>query len=829
MSNSIRAVHLVCNAHLDPVWLWRRNEGICEALSTFRIAADFCDEYDNFVFCHNEAVLYQWIEEYDPRLFRRIRKLIAAGRWHIMGGWFLQPDCNMISGESAIRQIEIGRKYFHEKFGVKPETAVNFDPFGHSRGLVQVLKKCGYKSYLFMRPDQEVCKLPEEIFRWLGYDGSEVVGHRLFGCYLTNEGKACLKLQEFLESDQPHKTGAVTWGIGNHGGGPSRIDLEQLNAFISEHPELAISHSNPDAFFKELAEQGDTLPVYDRELNFFGTGCYTSQVRIKQQHNRLESDLNLTEKMAAAAWLTAGFKYPETQLLTAAKDLAFSEFHDILPGSSIKEVEDDSLRQLAHGREILSLVRTGAFIAMLKGQPQAENGDMPVFVYNPHPYLLKTVIDRELQPSDQNFGETFTEIDIYNNGRKVTSQIEREASNLNLDWRKRIVFEAELPPGSVSRFECRPRIVKMSERPDKPVITGNSYTYDNGAMAVTINRRNGLLDSFKVDGKQLIRPGAGKVLAIRDNDDSWGTKTRSYRSRLGSFKLMKRSEIKQISGFPGANLAPVSIIESGPVRTVVEAVFAYSRSIMRVRYVLPAKGAGFEVKLRIDNMEPRVMLKMSWPFIDKEAECLAQDIFGCKQIPATGEEKVFSKWFAATGAEQALAVICDSGHGLDFFKGEMRYSLLRSPCYSALPIGTRPLIREDRIYDRMDIGQREFNFKVMGGRSDTIMPEMDRETALFSERPETLLFYPGGHGEKNENSSFATLSGGTVVMTRCHRSADEKSLILRIFNPVVSSSRTKLSILDGRCSKQLKFGAYEFKTFRYDPAENTLEEVETIQ
>ena len=126
------SLHLICNAHLDPVWLWEWEEGAAAALSTFRTAADLCEEFDGFIFNHNEAILYQWVEEYEPALFARIQKLVRQGRWHIMGGWFLQPDCNMPAGESFVRQIAYGRRYFQKKFGARPTTAINFDSFGHT-------------------------------------------------------------------------------------------------------------------------------------------------------------------------------------------------------------------------------------------------------------------------------------------------------------------------------------------------------------------------------------------------------------------------------------------------------------------------------------------------------------------------------------------------------------------------------------------------------------------------------------------------------------------------------------------------------------------------
>ena len=174
----MKDLHLICNAHIDPVWLWDMEEGISAAISTFRMAAVFCEEYDGLVFNHNEVVVYKWIEEMEPELFARIQELVRKGKWHIMGGWYLQPDCNMPGGESFIRQMEAGREYFREKFGKQPTTAINFDPFGHSRGLVQLMAKAGFDSYLFCRPGQGDCPLPADDFIWVGFDGSEIMAHR---------------------------------------------------------------------------------------------------------------------------------------------------------------------------------------------------------------------------------------------------------------------------------------------------------------------------------------------------------------------------------------------------------------------------------------------------------------------------------------------------------------------------------------------------------------------------------------------------------------------------------------------------------------------------
>ena len=192
-------IHLICNAHLDPVWLWEWEEGAAEAVSTFRTAAELCSESGNYIFNHNEAILYKWVEEYEPLLFRKIKKLVKQGKWHIMGGWYLQPDCNMPSGETFVRHIIEGRNYFREKFGVEVKTAINFDSFGHSRGLVQIMAKCGYDSYLFCRPSQVDCQLPDDIFIWKGFNNTSLLCRRIPNGYNSHLGQAVEKIKHVLE------------------------------------------------------------------------------------------------------------------------------------------------------------------------------------------------------------------------------------------------------------------------------------------------------------------------------------------------------------------------------------------------------------------------------------------------------------------------------------------------------------------------------------------------------------------------------------------------------------------------------------------------------
>jgi len=354
----------------DPVWLWQWEEGAAEALSTFRTAADFCETYEGFVFNHNEALLYEYIEEYDPRLFQRIGKLAAQGKWHIMGGWYLQPDCNMPAGESFVRQILHGHYYFLDKFHKVPKTAVNFDPFGHSRGLVQILAKAGYDSYLFCRPLQKDCSLPNDDFVWVGFDGSRITAHRSSGHYLSQRGAAADKVKEWKAAHGKDRLGLVLWGVGNHGGGPSRGDLEKMEVLRRGTSDWEILHSTPESYFEDLERDAASLPEVKKSLNPFAVGCYTTQIRVKQKHRRLENELYMAEKMSSSAALQGLLPYPRTQMQEATRDLLFAEFHDVLPGSAIEPAEEDALRLIDHGLEIASRLKLKAFFALAAGQPR---------------------------------------------------------------------------------------------------------------------------------------------------------------------------------------------------------------------------------------------------------------------------------------------------------------------------------------------------------------------------------------------------------------------------------------------------------------------------
>ena len=232
-----KKIHLIGNAHLDPIWLWRWQEGCGEVLQTFRSAVDRLNEYDELVFTCSSASYYRWVEEIDPELFDEIRKLVKRGRWVPVNGWWVQPDCNMPSGESFARQALYSQLYYYEKFGDICKIGYNVDSFGHSGMLPQLLTKGGMRCYVMMRPGMhENPEIPENLFWWDSPDGSRVLTYRIPESYgVSGKEDIDRKLPDYMQRAENTGHGMMMlFGVGNHGGGPTKGDIEYLMQLFGE-------------------------------------------------------------------------------------------------------------------------------------------------------------------------------------------------------------------------------------------------------------------------------------------------------------------------------------------------------------------------------------------------------------------------------------------------------------------------------------------------------------------------------------------------------------------------------------------------------------------
>lgn len=794
----MKELHMICNAHLDPVWLWQRPEGIAEAISTFRVAADFCEEFDGFVFNHNESLLYEWVEENEPELFERIQKLVKEGKWRIMGGWYLQPDCVMPCGESFIRQIETGLSYFKQKFGVRPLAAINFDPFGHSRGLVQILRKCGYESYVFMRPSG-IDTEPD--FIWEGFDGSKILAHKITSGYNSGKGKIMSKLERVFNNEYGDGLNMMFWGIGNHGGGPSREDLLTLADYMKEHPEKGLRHSWCENYFDRIDKSN--LAVFDKSLNYTMVGCYTSMVRIKQAHRKLENNLAVCEKMLSLS----GVSYDKSELEKAEKALLFCEFHDILPGSSIKAAEEDSLRLFAYGNEVAEKYKTKAFFKLCEGQKKAKDGEIPVLVFNPHPYKITQDIEVEFQLQDQNWNENeVTIVSVYDkNGNLLPSQNEKEACTFSLDWRKRVCFRAELDPMSINRFDCKLHVENMLKRKiEKCAENDEHFVFENEKMQVLISKKTGLIDRYCVNSTDMLKSASAKITVSQDNEDPWGMRVDNFNETIGEFTLLSDKKANEFNGYPDSERSNVRVIENGNVRLKIQATFGYSDSFAVITYTIPKNGDYIDIKIKMLSNDSSRFYKLTFDSTLDNPEFWGQTAFGRESHRTEGKEVVFQKWCGFFSGNKSLAVLNNGTYGGSADGGKISISLLRTPVYSAHPIGDRPLADDDRCHDRIDIGEREFEFRLTADTAN-----LDMQADIYNQPCIALSFFPSGTKEKKETS--VEVSNPEIILTRFRK--DDDGTKIRLFNSSDKSVSSDFTVENNIF--KIDFGAFEVKTFKY--------------
>ena len=838
-------IHLICNAHLDPVWLWEWPEGAAEALSTFRSAADLCEEYGELVFNHNEVQLYEWIEEYEPELFQRIQRLVKEGKWHIMGGWYLQPDMNMPSGESIIRQMLLGHQYFMSKFGVWPSTAIAFDAFGHSRGVVQLLRQAGQDSYMFCRPNANYLPLESNEFVWQGYDGSSVLATRAEEHYHSYMGQArekaelCIRRHmgeitsaaHGLGVDNPEdgvgsganlmSPGHCLWGVGNHGGGPSRRDIEALRELKSSESRVELIHSTPELYFKEVAQHADSLPRHNADLNLWAPGCYISQALIKQGHRRLEQDLFLTEKMVTAAAVGDLMAYPAKELNEATRDLCVTEFHDILPGSSIAEVESYALQLIGHGREILSRIRTRAFFALAAGQAKAKEGITPILVYNAQPYPVTLTLSCEFNLADQNWSDEWTQVRIKDEkGQDVPSQIEKESSTLNLDWRKRVTFEATLLPGRINRFDAETYRVKAKPLPHQ-CAEGASLSFESEHVSAEVSRKTGLLESLVWDGKRYDVGAFMQPEIFADDADPWAMNVKGFNEVKGCFELLSPQQAAELCAVGEATIPPVRVVEDGAVRTVVEAYFGYKQSRLVMTYCLPKNSSLIEVRVRVYWHEKDRLLSLGIPQSKEPKAYYGQSMNGRALLDASGEtESVIQQWVGVEYPESGacLGIINDGTYSVACGPEKLNLRLLRSPAYAAHPLPDRELLTKEHFHPRIDQGERNFRFWLVGGKGSDQIDKLDALAQTLNQAPSALSFFPSGAGQVPVAAPM--LDNSCILLQAFKRAEDGEGYIVRLYNAADSLQTARLTYGDGDLISEFTFNGFEIKSVRWLPSTN---------
>jgi alpha-mannosidase len=540
----------------------------------------------------------------------------------------------------------------------------------------------------------------------------------------------------------------------------------------------------------------------------------------------------MTERMATNAMLQMGIDYPQTRLRSALEDLLFCEFHDALPGSSVSEVEEAVLQKLDHGLEIVAQVRAGLFLRFLSGQPEAGDGEFPIFVYNSHPHDTEETIVCEFQPQEPNFEKSiFWLPELFDErGNAVPVQLEKESCNIATDQRKRILFRASLRSSSLHRYSCRLRSVPAPCPPQAPPTTSNRLAICNDSCCVEINCQTGLIDRYSAGGEEVLGPDAFMPQVMKDYADPWGMKVTSFRNREGVFQLLTEAASARFAGVDAKLLSPVRVIEQGRVRTVVEALMGYANSRMVLRYCIPAKGNEIEIEVRVFWEEKDRMLKLSIPTRCHRGRCFGQVAYGVEEFEPDGDERVAQRWLAIRSADQerALTVINDRTYGFDFCNGELRLSLLRSPAYAGHPVDdTTPIVRQDRFETRMDQGEHTFTFWLNYGGAEDRLRRVNQESLFKNQAYLALCIFPPGEGTAPLPGIH--LSNPAIQLGAWKLSEDAKHIVLRLFESTGQRQTVVVAVPALQIDQEVALGGFELKSLAIDRTAGTLSEIDLLE
>ena len=796
-------IHLICNAHLDPVWQWQWEEGAAETITTFGIAARLLREFPTFVFNHNEAILYRWVQEYNPALFKEIQKLVSEGRWCISGGWDLQPDVNMPGTESIIRHIAEGRQFFLENFGARPVVAYNFDSFGHSGGLPQILTKAGYAMYVHMRPAQKDLPLPSDLYRWRGIDGSEVVAYRIPGeGYNTFPDKAVGRIRNGIDIALRFKRDTpVFWGLGDHGGGGTVQELEQIHNLMKQEIRVEIIHSSTERYYEAIRDLIPTLPVIEGDLQRVFTGCYTSMSRLKRRMQRNLGELVQTEGLRAATWWSEGQDYPADRIRDAWRDHLFNDFHDILPGSSIESGELDALDLYGRSSETSRRLRLGAASGFSKGPHRIL--EIPVTVLNMNPgadrvpveleYMIDHLPKLEGQWHARLFGMDGSEIPVQ----------EEAAESLLLtdEWRRKVCFNATLPHIGASYYR-----IQMSKGPKVSDVAEPMVRYATSESGLVTNLDAG-------HGREVLAGQALKGLLVEDLADSWGMEEWSYGNVLGTFTFV-----------PGSSVT----VEHGPIRKVMEAVFECGRSRIVCRTLAYAGFPFLEFRFRVHWNEDRKRLKLSIPTAFQSSDAFCEVPGGAILRPPNGQEQVQGRWLVLRGTvggrPTALGIVNSGLYGFDLKDGEVRLSVLRSALYCherSFDLGA------PRYRKHMDQGVHDFRVILIAGDTTDVVRAVPGLADWLSAPPYALAHFPIGD-EVPSHREIMNVEPGNVRLIACKRSWDANALIVRFEEAAGEETQGVVRLLHPTVSARLTFRPYEIKTIRFE-RDGTWNEVTMIE
>lgn len=664
------SVSMLGHTHIDVAWLWRLRHTREKAARSFSTVNRLMDKYDHYSFLQSQAQLYEYIKNDYPDIYEHIKKRVAEGRWEPSGAMWVECDCNVVSGESLVRQILIGKNFFKDEFNYESEFLWLPDVFGYSWAMPQILKKSGVNTFMTTKISwNDMNKMPYDTFTWRGMDGSEVTAHFITttdegDSYYTYNGDsrpyAVKGVWDNYSNKDTNNDLIISYGYGDGGGGPNR-DMIKTISTLNQIPGIpSVKVETATDYFRRLNEtitnneMNGYLPTWDGELYLeFHRGTYTSQGYNKRMNRKLENFLRDTEIMSVLAHQLKGVSYNKEDLLKAWKIVLCHQFHDILPGSSIKEVYDDSRLEYAQAKALLDNAMEQVKVSLMT----EEEGTYTVF--NNSNWTRDSYITVEGAQE----GDTF----INEEGNLLKSAVEGSVATVLIKGMKPFAFTT---------------IKKVSNCDTVFPLKLNTQEVETPYYRISWNEAGQLISIYDKEAKREVLPvGAkGNVLQVFEDKprcfDAWELEA-TIDLKMEEVTCLKAVEVRQ-----------------NELGIFVDFTWTYHKSEIRQTMCLYFDKKRIDFKTEVDWQERQRFVKAAFP-IDVRAVDARFDIqYGNIRRPITRNnsweaakfEVIAHKWIDLSETGYGVALLNDCKYGHDIKENVMRISLIKSaidPDYSA--------------------------------------------------------------------------------------------------------------------------------------------------
>ncbi|AIQ37165.1 alpha-mannosidase [Paenibacillus sp. FSL H7-0716] len=808
-------VTAIGHTHIDVAWLWRLTHTREKAARSFSTVLQLMEQFPEYVFLQTQPQLYAYIKADYPEIYEKIKARVKEGRWEAGGAMWLEADCNLTSGESLVRQILYGTKFFREEFGADCRYLWLPDVFGYSWALPQILKKSGIDTFMTTKISwNQYNRMPHDTFKWRGIDGSEVLTHFVTapetaepkGWFYTYNGViepfSVKGIWEQYRDKSLNQQLLLSYGYGDGGGGVNREMLE-MRRRMENMPGLPnVVTGRADEYFERLQQTVKTTDEYihtwDGELYLeYHRGTYTSQAYNKRMNRKLELLYREAEWLQTLNAVERGSweAYPQAKLLEGWQTILRNQFHDIIPGSSIGEVYEDSRVEYAEAELIGEEARTSAAESQTL-DASASSAKAAVEIFNSASFVRTDTVTISLEPG--------MEEGVWQDaaGKLLQAQREDEA------WKVRV---EKLPALGKQTIWFTPQSVKQREEGAGPFNLRDSCLV-TPYYVLEWNEAGQLTSIYDRDAERevLAEGKCGNILQVFEDKpmahDAW------------DIDIYYQEKVREIR-----DLQSVEMLVNGPLLSTVRFKWNYMNSVIVQDMTVYDTNRRIDFATFIDWQERQQLLKTAFPVAVRATEATYDIQFGNVKRPThwnTGWdmarfESVGHQWVDLSERSYGVSLLNDCKYGHDIKDNVIRLSLLKSA------------IHPD---PNADQGEHHFTYSLLPHNGDWVEARTAEEAWMLN----NPLFSYFGSAANTGKSLFHTQAKGVAVDT-VKKAEDGKGVIIRLHEYAGSRSQVEVSsdylikgweecdLLErGQGGKQnsstiaFRLNPYEIKTFIVD-------------